>query len=129
MRDDWRFENETVLDALHWRDEILQIMFWLIGEGLVARPSAEDVRQFLGADLSTIQFYLEEAVRDGYLIRHPDSAGMLSGHQYALSEMGRREGGRRFADEFAEMTKPAHGECSADCDCHKTGKANCSHHH
>ena len=128
MEDNWRFEDETALDALHWRDEILQIMFWMIGEGLEERPSAADIQRFLGADLSTIQFYLEDTVREGYLIRHPDLAGMLSGHRYSLSELGRREGGRRFADEFAEMTKPAHGECSADCDCHKNG-GTCSHHH
>ena len=128
MQDDWRFENETELDALHWRDEILQIVYWLIGEGLAERPTADDVQRFLGADLNTVQFYLEETTREGYLVRHPDPAGMLSGHRYSLTSMGKREGGRRFADEFAEMTKPAHGECSADCDCRRTGKA-CNHHH
>lgn len=37
--------------------------------------------------------------------------------RYRLSDIGHKEGARRFADAFEEMTKPAHGECSADCDC------------
>ncbi len=130
MNNQWHYEDETSFDALRWRDEILQITFWLIGEGMVDAPSAEDVQRFLGSDdIDTVQFYLEALAEEGFLIRRPDSTGMLRGYRYSFSEMGRREGGRRFADEFADMTKPAHGECSADCDCHQTGHyGSCSHH-
>lgn len=121
------------LDALYWRDEILQVMFWLQGEGLGEVVSAQDLQVFLDGDPDTIQFYLEQAVGEGYLLRHPDAAGMLNETRYSLSEVGRKEGGRRFADEFAGMQKSGHGECSADCACHQTGdRANCpshQHHH
>ena len=41
-----------------------------------------------------------------------------------LTEDGRREGARRFADAFSGMTGQAHGECSdPDCDCHTDPEA------
>ena len=41
--------------------------------------------------------------------------------RYALTEEGAREGGRRFADEFKDLTKPGHGECGdPDCECQQT---------
>ncbi len=123
-------EHDPSIDALFWRDEILQIMFWLKGEGLASEATIEDIRQFLGVESNLIQFHLDEAVKDGYLNFHPDPAGMPLGNRYSLSEFGRKEGGRRFADGFSELTKPAHGECAADCDCHKTGNhGSCSHNH
>ena len=119
------------LDALFWRDEILQVLYWLQGEGLGEVVTAEDLQIFLDGDLNTIQFYLEQFVGEGYLICHPDAAGMLNDTRYSLSEVGRKEGGRRFADEFSGMQKSGHGECSADCSCHQTGnRDNCpSHQH
>ena len=124
-------QADQALDALFWRDEILQVMFWLQGEGLGEAVSAQDLQVFLEGDLSMLQFYLEQAADEGYLVRHPDAAGMLNETRYSLSDIGRQEGGRRFADEFAGMQKSGHGECSADCACHQTGDhANCpSHQH
>lgn len=122
-------ESNRALDALFWRDEILQVMFWLHGEALAEVVSAQDLEVFLTGDVKTLQFYLEQFANEGYLIRHPDPAGMLNATRYSLSELGRQEGGRRFADEFSGLQKSAHGECSADCDCHKTGDpSNCPSH-
>lgn len=122
-------EGNQALDALFWRDEILQVMFWLQGEGLAEIVSANDLQVFLNGDLKTIRFHLEQAANAGYLIRHPDAAGMLDAARYSLSELGFKEGGRRFKDEFADMQKSGHGECSADCVCHQTGDyANCPSH-
>lgn len=122
-------ESNSALDALYWRDEILQVMFWLRGEELAEVVSAQELLVFLAGELKTIRFYLEQFANEGYLIRHPDAAGMLNATHYSLSELGRTEGGRRFADEFAGMQKSGHGECNADCDCHKTGDpSNCPSH-
>jgi hypothetical protein len=41
---------------------------------------------------------------------------VLNATRYSLSDLGRGEGGRRFADEFVGMQKVGHGECNADCD-------------
>ncbi|MCG3207700.1 MAG: hypothetical protein FOGNACKC_01300 [Anaerolineae bacterium] len=119
------------LDTLFWRDEILQVMFWLRGEGLAQTVTAQELEVFLNNNASTLHFYLEQFTEEGYLTRHPDPAGMPGATRYELNDLGRREGGRRFQDEFAGMQKSGHGECSADCSCHQTGDhANCpSHHH
>ena len=101
-------ESNQALDALFWRDEILQVMYWLQGEGLGEVVSAQDLQVFLDGDLNTIQFYLEQFTDEGYLTRHPDAAEMLNDT-------------RRFADEFTGLQKSGHGECSADCSCHQTG--------
>ena len=118
---------DQALDALFWRDELLQVMYWMQGEGFAEVVLPQDLQIFLAADSSTIQFHLEQAANDGYLVRHPDPTGLFT--RYSLSRMGKKEGGRRFADEFADMQKSGHGECSADCDCHQTGNyASCTNH-
>ncbi|MEO6223862.1 MAG: hypothetical protein ABIP90_11495, partial [Vicinamibacterales bacterium] len=39
--------------------------------------------------------------------------------EFKLTEQGRREGARRFADEFAPLLSQGHGECNdPNCDCH-----------
>ena len=117
------------LNALFWRDEILQVMFWLKGEGLAEVVTAQELETFLNTDAKTIHFYLAQFTEEGYFVRHPDPAGMPSDTRYSLSDLGRKEGGRRFQDEFADMQKSGHGECSADCSCHKTGdRSTCPTH-
>jgi len=51
--------------------------------------------------------------------------------RYELTATGVREGGRRFADEFANLTRPGHGECAdPNCQCQRTeDPADCSHRH
>jgi len=51
-------------------------------------------------------------VDEGYLNRNDDG--------YVLSEVGLEEGKTEFALSFADLTRPAHGECSADCWCHNS---------
>ncbi len=49
--------------------------------------------------------------------------------RFRLTDPGVKEGGRRFADEFAELTKPGHYECSdPNCECRRSGNpADCVH--
>ncbi len=98
------------LRAMYWRSEILQVMYWLRGEGLGEVVDAALLERFLGVDASIGLTYLDRLVDEGYLTR-VDGAFRLSPH-------GVEEGGREFAASFAELTRPAHGECSADCWCH-----------
>jgi hypothetical protein len=37
----------SALDALFWRDEILQVLFWMRGEGLGDTPTASQLAAFL----------------------------------------------------------------------------------
>ena len=105
-------------------DEVLQIMYWLHGERLGAADVAT-IERLAGLDAAVIQRALERLVARSLVIR----GGADARAEYRLTEDGIREGGRRFADEFADITKPGHGECGdPDCDCQRTGSpADCRH--
>ena len=122
----------SALDALFWRDEILQVLFWMQGEDLADAASAADLRVFLKGDAGTIAFHLEKMTGEGLLARHTSGDGAPGMPRYTLSEKGRQEAGRRFADAFEGLQKQGHGECSPDCICHWEGPEACSthqHHH
>lgn len=111
--------------SLGAQDEILQVMFWLRGEQLAADVAAADLTRFVGLTELEIDGVLERLAATG-LVRPVAGAGSP---RYALTDQGAREGGRRFADEFSDLTKPGHGECGdPDCDCQQTGNAaDCRH--
>ncbi len=100
------------LRELYWRSEILQVMYWLRGEGFDDQMDARGLERFLGVDAEVVELYLERLVEQGYLER--------AGARYALSEAGGQEGGLEFAASFADLSRPTHGECSADCWCHNS---------
>ena len=105
-------DNPTdALGAIFWRDEILQLMYWMTCEGFGQEFAVADLRKFLDAEEIVLKENLELMVDDALVDR--------VGEKYALTTSGRREGGRRFADEFEEMLKPGHLECDEpDCECH-----------
>lgn len=99
------------LEALRIRDEVLQAMYWMRSEGLAESPSAAELARFLAVPPETLGVYLERFVSDGYLI-----AGAAG---YRLTASGEETGKRTFAEEFADLTRPTHGECDEDCWCHE----------
>lgn len=113
--------------GLEAQDEVLQVMYWLRGESLALDISAGDLSRFTGSTELELDGLLERLALLGLVQVVPGS----NGARYALTAEGVREGGRRFADEFADMTKPGHGECGdPECDCHRTGSpADCAHRH
>lgn len=115
------------MSGLEAQDEVLQVMYWLRGEALAPDVSAADLARFTGASELDLDGLLERLALLGLVQLVPGT----SGARYALTEEGVGEGGRRFADEFADMTKPGHGECGdPECDCHRTGSpADCAHRH
>lgn len=102
--------KSEALRALYWRSEILQVMYWLRGEGLGEVVDAGLLERFLGVEAEVGVGYLDRLVVDGYLDLAP-------GGGYVMSESGLAEGKTEFALSFAELTRPTHGECSADCWC------------
>jgi len=99
------------LNSIYWRDEILQVMYWMTGEGLGREFAVADLQKFLQTEEAVLVENLELMVVGGLL--------KSIGDKYALTTLGQKEGGRRFADEFEEMLKPGHFECDEpDCDCH-----------
>lgn len=117
--------TDTPGGDLDLQDEILQVMYWLRGEKLADDVTARALERFLGASELQLEGALERLARLR-LVRVIPAGGAL---RYALTEEGAREGGRRFADEFKDLTKPGHGECGdPDCECQQTGNIeDCRH--
>lgn len=101
--------KSEALRALYWRSEILQVLYWLRGEGLGDVVDAALMERFLGVDAAVGITFLRRLVDDGYL--------EVVGDGFRLSEAGLAEGKEEFSASFAGLTGPSHGECSADCWC------------
>lgn len=102
--------RSPTLARLYWRSEILQVMYWLRGEGLGDLVDPGLLERFLGVRPEAVQPYLDYLVADGALD--------ADGQWYRLSPRGMDEGAAEFASAFADLTRPAHGECREDCWCH-----------
>lgn len=98
------------LEVLRIRDEVLQAMYWMRSEGLVKEPSAAELSTFLSVPAPTLGPYLVRFEEQGYL-------DAVEG-RFRLTAKGEDSGKRSFADEFADLTRPTHGECDEDCWCH-----------
>jgi hypothetical protein len=104
--------KSEALRALYWRSEILQVMYWLRGEGFGDLVDARLLEKFLGVDAVVGVQYLDKLVEEEYLLE--------IGGEYMLSELGAKEGALEFVAAFSDLTRSAHGECSADCWCHSS---------
>lgn len=116
--------NSQPLDDLFWRDEILQILFWYIGEGFGKSVTPADLQPFLNQEIGFLTSHMEQMVEEGYLEYYdgPDPG------RYQFTQMGHREGARRFADEFSGLTGQAHMECGPDCPhCKGVPRDRCVH--
>jgi len=102
--------KSDVLRRMYWRDELLQLLFWVEGEGFGSNVDAETIDRFLGGESEIALLHLERLVAEGYLLAVGSGA-------YRLAERGRLEGRRLFAEEFASLSRPTHGECGSDCWC------------
>jgi hypothetical protein len=111
------------------RDEILQVMYWLHGEELAKEVTSDDLARWVSLDTMQIRSLLVDLAESKLVeaIQSSESDGM----RFRLTDTGLKEGGRRFADEFAELTKPGHYECGdPNCECRRTGNpADCVHQH
>lgn len=106
------------LQAIYWRGEILQVMYWLKGEGLGEDVAPDDLLRFLETDPGRLGERLAQLVEEGCLDSVPGD-----GVRYRLSALGIAEGRRRFLDEFAPfLGRESHGECGdPECECHTSG--------
>lgn len=106
MSDDTRQTHDPV-EALRCRDDILQSMYWMRGEGFGDDTDLNGLMSFLNVDEAMLQSQVAVLVEEGCL---EESDG-----RFRLTEHGAREGGWRFHDEIADLQKTAHGECGPDC--------------
>ena len=121
MRSEGHFDSDQNLahQAIYWRDEILQVMYWIKGEGIAVEVAPDDLLRFLETDPGKLGERLDQLVEDGYL--DPVLGG---GVRYRLSALGIEEGRRRFLDEFAPfLGRETHSECGdPECACHTSGE-------
>ena len=108
-------ETESFLteDYMFWRDEILQVMYWMSGEGLGDQVTPGDLVSFLRVPERLIAPVMAKVAGERFL--EPAGAGA-----YRLTELGNDAGKRSFALEFEGMTGAGHGDCDIDCWCHKS---------
>jgi hypothetical protein len=111
-------------EAIRRRDEILQVMFWMHGEGLADVVGPAELGVFLNEDTLTALAADLAALAASGLLEIPEDG------RYRLSRRGRKEAGRRFQEEFEELMHQGHGACSdPNCDCHTLGPEACAHAH
>ncbi len=119
-------------DQVAVRDEILQIMFWLRGEKLAEDVAASELSQWIGFEAARIEPLLFQLAKSKLVEQIPGTGQNFEvTARFRLTSSGVHEGGRRFADEFADLTKPGHYECGdPNCECQRTGDpADCVHQH
>ena len=115
--------EKTPLRAIFWRDEILQVLYWMKGEGFGKEVTLAQVVPLLNSNEENLKYHLGKLVKDGFL---EEKEGL-----FRLTEMGNKEAGRRFSDAFGGLQKAGHGECGPDCEfCYGTDGVkleNCVH--
>jgi len=105
--------------SIFWQDEILQVVYWMRGEGFGDKASIPDLQRFLDASDEILAANLTQLGKNGLV--DLDETG-----KYELTASGVKEGGRRFADEFDGMLKQGHYECDdPDCDCNSPEAVPC----
>ena len=103
------------------RDELLQLLYWMEGEGFASDATVTGVCRFLDASEAGVARTLEGLVRRGDVVTSEREGEPV---RYRLTDIGRREAARRFAEEFAGMQHKGHGECEdPDCECHTSPEA------
>ncbi len=117
-------KNQNELNHLFWKDEILQVMYWMFGEKLGIEVSQEQLQSLLHTPEENLSLHITILVDEGYLARSDDSPKPA----YRLTDFGKKEAGKRFAGAFQGLQKAGHGECGPDCDCQWEGNDSCQHH-
>ena len=118
--------NEPPKEGIAATDEILQVMYWLRGENIALDVAPQELARWVGLEAAQIEPLLEGLVESRLVEYVPDGE-----RRYRLTSSGAFEGGRRFADEFSDLTKPGHYECAdPNCECKRSGNpADCVHQH
>lgn len=109
-------------DNVARRDEVLEMLYWTEGEGFSGAATLEAIARFLTHGRDACLRTLNELVERGDVTYAAESG------EYRLTDVGRKEAARRFAEEFAPMLSQGHGECNdPNCDCHSNpfGAAEC----
>ncbi|TAI49267.1 ArsR/SmtB family transcription factor [Flagellimonas allohymeniacidonis] len=104
--------EDSALRSLFWKEEILQVMYWMHGEGMGSEIGLTQMLSFLNTSRENLEHHLHRVTEAGLLVTLEREGTTV----YKLSETGKKEGGRQFAEAFQGMQKAGHGECGPDCE-------------
>lgn len=104
--------EKTPIRKMFWKDEILQLLYWMKGEGLGTMITSIKALPFLNTSKDNIQYHFEKLKAEGLLISRKDNLETV----YSLSDIGKKEAGKNFAEAFQGLQKAGHGECGPDCE-------------
>ena len=106
--------EKSPLRALFWKDEILQIMYWMDGEGLGKTVPLSQILALLNTNEENLIFHIGKMAKDGYL--EVEDKPIVSNSMVSLSASAKKEAGRVFSEAFQGYQKAGHGECGPDCE-------------
>lgn len=106
--------EKSSLRALFWKDEILQILYWMNGEGLGSEVPIVQVLALLHTNEANLLYHVSKLIEEGVLESSSKDIDLSAKIQLAYSS--KKEAGRRFADAFQGYQKAGHGECGPDCE-------------
>jgi len=106
--------EKSSLRALFWKDEILQILYWMNGEGFGSEVPVVQVLSLLNTNEANLLYHISKLVEEGVLVASSNEINV--GTQVQLASDVKKEAGRRFADAFQGYQKAGHGECGPDCE-------------
>ena len=109
--------SEKSANPIYCQDEILQMIYWMRGEGLGEIVTFADLNRLLNLDEEHLNVNVRRLVEVGNLeyVEQKDRV-----QQVKLTARGIVEGKRRFVEEFeSSLGQESHLECSdPNCDCH-----------
>ena len=109
------------LDALFWREEILQVLYWMEGEGLADAVPFGRLLSLLDTKTEKLLLHLRLNIEAGYLQAEGEELSETSAVR--LTPTGKKEAGNIFRNAFEGMQKGGHGECGPDCEfCYHEGE-------
>lgn len=104
--------EDSPIRTMFWKDEILQVLYWVKGEGMGEEITIDQILPLLNTTEENLKFHLIKLNREGFLNLNKSDNHL----KYSLSETGKKEGAKHFAEAFQGMQKAGHGECGPDCE-------------
>lgn len=104
-----RQPKHPALREVYWREEILEVVLWLRGEGYDEHLTPGVLRRFLGLHRDEGTEHLERLTAQGYLRQADDG-------RFELTEQGEEEA-QRLVEVARSVPAPSPGACGPECWC------------
>jgi len=121
MNDNTNSKDQAALDALFWKEEILQVLYWMHGEELAESVPLNRLVILLNTSAENLLAHIIKNEEAGLIKRNTDKLDQTV--TVAMTAAGKKEAGLIFRNAFEGMQKAGHGECGPDCEfCYDNGE-------